>query len=133
MSDRDEEMAPVTRAELREELKPIREEIKRFVTREELREDLKTLRDELKRLVTREELHEELKRFPTREELYEELKRHFGAMKEHFDASLKAAMEAAATNSALLFVDNKYSDLPPRVARLEAAVFPPKRKRKLAR
>ncbi len=138
-----------TREELRETL---REELATYPTREELRE---TLREELAKYPTREELREtlrgELAKYPTREELHHELAGFAtkadlelwgSAIMERTSAEIRTEVRAIKTDvqqvvqaaleqfqSYVRTSTEPYQDLPGRVTRLEAKVFPPRRAR----
>ena len=115
---------PVTRAELREEL---RQELAKHPTRVELEKVLETLatKADLERFATKADLE----RFATKLDL-----ERFEARFREFEARLFAELarhslasrESMSTEVAV--VDDKYKDLPERVTRLEAAVFKPRRR-----
>jgi len=137
-----------TKAELRETLA---EELSSYPTKVELRE---TLAEELSRYPTkvelRETLAEELSRYPTKVELHEELgqlERRFDTKLELWGGALIARMGEHSTElraemarllgagieqfqRVVLTSQEPYRDLPARVARLEAKVFPPRRARR---
>jgi hypothetical protein len=122
---------PVTRAELREELSSyatkadLREEL--ALTKAELREELASKRDlqgwaerliDMFRTEVRsqsEALRMEMRTF--RDELAQDLARHVRAANEEMRDWLRG-------------FDDRYKDLPPRVDKLEAKVFAPKRRRR---
>jgi len=123
---------PVTRAELKEELQ-------RFPTKADLKAALKK---ELERFVTKAELKKELERFATKAELKKELERFAtrvdlevwgGALYERIlESERRLLKELASLASAhqeeimrmIVVIDDKYKDLPDRMRRVEAVVFP---------
>ena len=110
---------PVTRAELKEELQ-------RFPTKADLKAALKK---ELERFVTKAELKKELERFATRVDL----EVWGGALYERIlESERRLLKELASLASAhqeeimrmIVVIDDKYKDLPHRMRRVEAVVFP---------
>ena len=122
--DMDPDDAPVTRREFREEVAKLatkdelREAVAKLATKDELREAVATL-------ATKEELRAAVANLVTKEELREGLEIWAGALEARLETKLGAmlARHTAAILEALTtqigVVDDKYKDLPPRVARLE--------------
>ena len=98
----------------------------RPITRRELEETLATRLGKLKA-----EIDHSLSKYPTKDDLRKSLeawghevsKRLSGELAQHTKAILEAMRRDVAA------VDDKYRDLPPRVKKLEAKVFAPKRRR----
>ena len=103
---------PVTRGELREELERLRQEFRQeFATKRDLEIWAGALQARIQSGEQR--LTERIDR--TEQRLSAELARHAGAIQESMSALFAAH-------------DEQYADLPGRVSRLEAAVFPAKRR-----
>ena len=109
MPNTDDMSKPVTHAELREGLAELRATLA-----EGFAENRTLILAEVAQIVAREVAREAAHAVKSTEE---NLRSYMGAM-----------LDKASADDARL--DAKYSDLPPRVGRLEAAVFPPKRQRR---
>ena len=140
MADEPDMDAPVTRRELREELAklpsredlakhPTREDLAKHPTREELRE---VLREEFANYPTRTELHETLGIWAAELErrISAEMARLFGAYDERMRDYTRALLEPHDRVPERV---TKLEELEPRVERLEAKVFAPKRRRRVAK
>jgi ribosomal protein S17E len=138
---------PVTRGELREELASFEQRLEpKFVTKAELREELARSEQRLEqkfehKFVTKQDLRNELASYPTKEDLRNELAKYAtkqdldswgGALLERITVEIGRAVRAAMESARISVnaVDDQYRDLPARVARLEAKVFAPKRRRR---
>ena len=164
MAEPPEMSLPVTRAELRDELREFRKELeKNHPTHEDLRRELSRFatKDDLEIWggAIRSELRAEIKELDQslRAEIKEldqslraeikELDQSLRAEMKVLDQSLRAEMKAMARalqaemarllrarieqfQTSIGIFDERYRDLPPRVARVEAKVFPPKRTRR---
>lgn len=147
MSNEADMSTPVTRGELREELavfgQELRQEFRRdFVTKAEFQEEVarlatkEELRQEVAKLATKEELRQEVAKLATREEL-----EHWGGALHallvrmdqridqlRLDVQTDIARQMGVLQEwfsrAISTIDDKYADLPGRVARVEEEVFP---------
>jgi hypothetical protein len=113
MDDAADMSTPVTRGELRAELQQLRLEIQQAVAPLATKVELELWGGAL--LARMAQMHQELRQ-ELRQELQSELARHVGAFQEW-------------TQSMIRSLDDKYADLPPRVRRLESAVFEKKSRR----
>ncbi len=109
---------------------PEAEDMEHPVTKRELRE-------ELEKYATKDDLRKELEKYPTKEYLHENFPTKEWVTKA-FEAWGKAILDELAQHTKAILtavqgqvatVDEKYNDLPPRVSKLEAKVFAPKRRR----
>lgn len=99
------------------------------VTRGELREELAQLEQRLdQKFVTKDDLRNELAKYATKQDL----DTWGGALLERMTVEIGRAVRAAmeSVRISVTAVDDQYRDLPARVARLEAKVFAPKRRRR---
>ncbi len=136
----------------------LREQLASYPTKADLREELASyptkaeLREALASYPTKPELREALASYPTKADLREELARYatkadlevWGhALVDRFSSEMRAMEHrlvgelAQQIRSAhelfrrdFVMLDDKYKDLPPRVDRLEAQVFAPRRRRR---
>ena len=118
-SEHSDMSSPVTRGELREELSKLEQKFEqKFVTREELYRDFPT----------KDDLRNELAKYATKQDL----DTWGGALLERMTVEIGRAVRAAmeSVRISVNAVDDQYRDLPARVARLEAKVFAPKRRRR---
>ena len=125
-SEHSDMSSPVTRGELREELAALEQRLEqkfeqKFVTKDDLRL-------ELQNYPTKEDLRNELAKYATKQDL----DTWGGALLERMTVEIGRAVRAAmeSVRISVNAVDDQYRDLPARVARLEAKVFAPKRRRR---
>ena len=119
----------VTREELREELETFatKEDLERFATKQELRDEharfatTQELRDELARFATKQELRDELARFATKDDLQGWADALYRALSTNLQTEIARFAMAIEESTRKMFValDDKYKDLPGRVAALE--------------
>ena len=126
MPDTSDMSHPITRGELREELAALEQKLDQKLENYPTKADLEK---KLENYPTKADLAVHLEGWATR--ILEVARAELAVLREQINADMARHVRAANEEMRdwMRAQDDRYRDLPPRVARLEAKVFAPKRRR----